>query len=332
MAGLFKNIRKVKALKIAKHILEDRVSAIKLMARRHVFNIGSTHAGLSLQESLSYIDTVYGDYLRYGGLNGGTIAGKNILEIGPGDNLGVALRFIAAGAAKVVCIDRIYTSRDNRQQYNIYLALRDRLSREEIERFDSAVRLEDGKAGFCSDRIKYIYGVDIKDPGDALKDEKFDLVISRAALEHVYGIDSAVGVMDGHLNRGGYQIHKVDLRDHGMFTLDGGNPFLFLTVPKPAWRLMTKHSGKPNRKRADYFERKFKELGYDYNAWITHLMTRADEIVPHKKQISKDIDYSNEDIKAIDTVRAGLSAEFRQIPDEKLLIGGIFIVARKAQT
>ena len=231
MAGLVKNIRKIKALKIAKHILDDRVSALKLRAGRHVFCIGSTHRGLPLRESVSYINAVYDDYLRYSGLGNADLAGKNILEIGPGDNLGVALRFIAAGAARVVCIDRIYPSRDNRQQYNIYLALRDCLGREEKERFDSAVTLKDRKTVFHGDRIRYIYGVDIKEADKAIRGENFDLIISRAALEHVYDIDSAVGVMDGYLSKGGYHIHKVDLRDHEMFTRDGGNPFTFLTIP-----------------------------------------------------------------------------------------------------
>lgn len=329
MTGLIKNIKRIKALKIVKHILEDRISAIKLTAGWYVFHIGSTHKGFSLQESVSYINTVYGDYLRYAGLGEADLSGKNILEIGPGDNMGVALRFIAAGAAKVVCIDRIYPSRDKRQQHRIYLALRDCLSQEEKDRFDSAVTLKDNKIRFYDDKIKYIYGVDIKDAGKAIKGENFDLIISRAALEHVYDIDSAIGVMDRYLRKGGYHMHKVDLRDHGMFTLDGGNPFFFLTISEFTWGLMTKHCGKPNRKRADYFEKKFKGLGYDYNVWITHLMTRADEIMPHKKQITKAIDYNDDDIKVINMIRSGFAKGFKQIPDESLLIGGIFIVARK---
>ena len=329
MTGLINNIRKVKALKIAKHILEDRMSAVKLKAGRYVFSIGTTHGRFSLQESVSYINTVFDDYLSYAGLDKADLAGKNILEIGPGDNLGVALKFIAAGAAKVVCIDRIYPSRDERQQYMIYLALRDSLSREEKERFDSAATLKEGKARFCDDRIKYVYGVDIKDADKAIKGGKFDLIISRAALEHVYDIDSAIGVMDRYLRKGGYHIHKVDLRDHEMFTRDGGNPFSFLTIPPFTWGLMTKHSGKPNRKRADYFEKKFRGLGYDYNVWISRLMTRADEMMPHKKKIEKNADYNNEDIKVIDAIRPGLSPEFKRVSDENLLIGGIFIIARK---
>jgi len=329
MTSLIKGIKRIKALKIAKHIVEDRISAIKLKTGRYVFHIGSTHRGFSLQESVSYINTVYDDYLRYASLGKADLAGKNILEIGPGDNMGVALRFIAAGTAKVVCIDRIYPSRDKRQQHRIYLALRDCLGQEEKERFDSAVTLKEDKVRFCDDKIKYIYGVDIKDAGKAVKGENFDFIISRAALEHVYDVDAAIGAMDEYLRRGGYHIHKVDLRDHEMFTRDGGNPFSFLTIPAFTWGLMTKHCGKPNRKRADYFEKKFKELGYDYNAWITHLMTRADEIIPHKKQITKAIDYNDEDIKVIDMIRSGLTKEFKRIPDENLLIGGIFIVARK---
>ncbi len=329
MTGLMKSIRKIKALKIAKHILEDRVSAAKLKAGRYVFHIGSTHTGFSLEKSVSYIDTVYDDYMKYSGLGKADLSGKSVLEIGPGDNLGVALRLIASGAAKVACIDRIYPSRNERQQHGIYTALRDRLGPGERERFDSAVILKDGKARFCGDRIKYIYGVDIKDADKAVKGESFDVIISRAALEHVYDIDSAIDAMDKYLKKGGYHIHKVDLRDHGMFTRDGYNPFFFLTIPAYTWALMTKHCGKPNRKRADYFEEKFKGLGYDYNARITNLMTREGEIVPHKKLIARGIDYDGGDLRTIEEIRPRLLAEFKRLSDENLLIGGIFIVARK---
>ena len=52
------------------------------------------------------------------------------MEIGHGDNLGVALRFLAAGAAEVICLDKFYSKRDPERQREIYLALRAQLDDE----------------------------------------------------------------------------------------------------------------------------------------------------------------------------------------------------------
>src|SRR5229473_2762503 len=58
---------------------------------------GTTHARKTLQQSLDYINQVFEDYLIYSGISVNMLQGKRILEIGPGDNLGVALKFLLAG-------------------------------------------------------------------------------------------------------------------------------------------------------------------------------------------------------------------------------------------
>src|SRR5512132_2502542 len=64
---------------------------------------GSTHEHWSLEKSVSYIDLVYREYIEYSGLTHEAFRGSRILEVGPGDNFGVALKFLAvAGAEKVV--------------------------------------------------------------------------------------------------------------------------------------------------------------------------------------------------------------------------------------
>jgi len=328
MTLIMKAIRRVKALKIAKNIFEDQLNAIKLKLGVFVFNIGSTHEAFSVRESLAYINSVYDEYLLYADIEKDGLAGKRILEIGPGDNLGVALKFIASGAAQVVCIDRIYSERNERQQCDIYSALRGTLDPDAREFFDLAVTLDCGKVRFNSERIKNISGVDIAGANKILEGE-FDIIVSRAVLEHIYDIDGAFCVMDKHLKKGGRQLHKVDLRDHEMFTRDGFNPLTFLTIPAFVWNLMTRHSGKPNRKTAEYFKEKLEALGYDYDIWVTHLVTRENEIKPHKKEIISGMDYDSRDLEIVKSIRPRLSMEFSRFSDESLLVGGIFITAKK---
>ncbi|MFA5142609.1 MAG: methyltransferase domain-containing protein [Candidatus Omnitrophota bacterium] len=301
-------IRRNKYLKIVKNMLENAVCAFKIKAGLYRHEFGSTHKDFSVAESLAYIDAVFEDYLRYGGISAEKLSGKTVLEIGPGDNLGVALKFIAYGAARVVCVDRIYSARDRKKEFAVYSALRESLGGAEMKsRFDSALELDKGECIFNDNKLVYIYGLDIGERGAALKEDSFDLIISRAVLEHIYNIDSAFDFMDRHLKRGGCHLHKVDLRDHDMFTRDGHNPLTFLTIPEFFWSLMTRYSGKPNRRRADYFEKKLSGFGYDYDISIT----------------------SKEDMSSIDAVRPKLAAEFKGLPDENLLVGGIFIAARK---
>src|SRR6185436_21176944 len=85
---------------------------------------GSTHEFWSLEKSVNYINLVYDEYLKYAGLGPEALRGKRIFEVGPGDNFGVALKFLAAGAAKVVSLDKFYSERNVAQQTRIYQELR----------------------------------------------------------------------------------------------------------------------------------------------------------------------------------------------------------------
>jgi hypothetical protein len=50
-------------------------------------NLGSTHKGRTLSESLTYINTQFDDYLAYWGLPSSALQGKRILEVGFGDTI-----------------------------------------------------------------------------------------------------------------------------------------------------------------------------------------------------------------------------------------------------
>jgi hypothetical protein len=91
-------------------VVKDQRARLAARGRAAPSTSGSTHEGFSLDESLAYIDGVFGDYLTYGGLGAADLAGARVLELGPGDNFGVALRFIAAGAKRVVALDKFASS------------------------------------------------------------------------------------------------------------------------------------------------------------------------------------------------------------------------------
>jgi len=105
---------------------------------------GSTHLNQNVTQSLAYIEKQFADYLNYAGLTASSLTGRRILELGPGDNLGVALKFLAAGAASVVCLDRFYSKRNVAHEKEIYQSLRQTLSSMEKSLFDQAISLNNG--------------------------------------------------------------------------------------------------------------------------------------------------------------------------------------------
>jgi len=291
---------------------------------------GSTHSRNSLSESLAYINVQFNDYLQYSGLTRQMLIGKRVFELGFGDNFGVALKFLAVGAAHAVCLDKFYAKRDDGQQRKIYLALRDTLSYEERRRFDEAIDLTRG-IQLNPTRLKCIYGYDVEAAPELSEAEPFDLMISRVAIQDIYSPDDAFSAMDRMLTPGGYALHKIDLSDQGMFRDLGMNPLTFLTISEPIYRLMAVDSGKPNRKLTDYYRHKMTELGYNAKLLVTSVIGTSGkgDLYPHKEKISPGADYSRSTLSYVRELRPSLASAFRDLPDEELIVDGIFVIARK---
>ncbi len=299
------------------------------------FNLGNfeTHYDtimdrLSLSETLNYIKNVYEDYIRYSSISVEIIRGKRILEIGCGDNLGIALKFLAAGAAQVICLDKFYIKRKSEREYALYKALREQLEDNSKKYFDEAIDLNNG-IEINLDKLKYIYGFGIEKARELFDFESFDLIISRAVLEHIYDIESAFSVMNDLLVAGGYMIHKIDFRDHKMFSDSGMHPLTFLTIPEFIYSLMTRDLSRPNRRLISYYRQKMIELRYDAKIFITGIVGKENEFIPHKEKIRFNIDYSKHTIYLINKIRPNLNIAFRNMSNEDLMVSGIFLVAKK---
>ena len=289
---------------------------------------GSTHFAIPVADSLAYIDKQFSDYLSYAGLTELEISGKKILELGPGDNLGVALKFVASGADSVVCLDRFYSKRDSQHEKEIYDALRERLGTTQQQRFDQAVSLAGG-CEFKPDVVTSIYGDTIEEYAAKIdrKGAKFDLIISCAVLEEIYDLDPTFAAMDSLLAPGGQLIHKVDLSDYGMFRKQGMHPLTFLTIPESIYRRMASDSGLPNRKRLSYYLSKMAELGYEAQIFATSVIPEG--------PLEPAVDMKNANLLSdarralLPGVRSKLDIGFKNVDDADLLIDGILLVARK---
>lgn len=326
LAQLRQVAKKSKVAIISYHVYDNWRTKRRFDAGKIEFTSGSTHSKKTLQESVSYINQVFNDYLRYSGISLDMLRGKRILEIGPGDNIGVALKFLAAGAQQVVCLDKFFSTYDWEQQSEIYRLLREDLNEGEKQVFDEVIDLITGLKS-DSQKLTYRYGTGIEGAEAVLEPESFDIVISRAVFEHLYDLDAAFSAMNTVVRPGGTMIHKIDFRDHGIFS--GHHPLTFLTIPTTVYKLMAYDSGKPNRSLINYYRRKATALGYDTKILITGIVGVENEVIPHKETVSPDVDYTNETLSLLNSIRLQLQPEFKELSDEELMVSGIFLVMRK---
>ncbi|HEY5546114.1 MAG TPA: methyltransferase domain-containing protein [Gemmatimonadaceae bacterium] len=294
---------------------------------------GSTTHKRSVAHAVQYQNQIYDDCVRYGALTPDRIRERVVVELGPGDNIGALLRFIAAGARNVVGADRFYSTHDIEHERKIYIALRATLSDEERRRFDDAVQLEP-TLHFNPERVSYVYGKGAQDIDAVVPPQSVDLVVSRGVLQEVYDIDRAFAAMDRILRPGGVMIHKIDLRDYGMFSSLGYHPREFLTIPNWAYWWMAYNTDKPNRRMLNYYREKMVSMKYDAEFYITGVVSNPylavqPEIIPHTKALVKGVDYTDEHQRLIDTIRPRLQPDFRSLRDDELIAAATMMVGRK---
>ncbi len=329
MASLKTLTRSSKTSIVAYKIFDNWRMRRKFEAGKIETGHGSTHKGKSVAQSLDYINAQFSDYLKYSGLDEKQLEGKRVLELGSGDNVGLALRFLAAGAARVFCLDKFYSVRNPEQQLEIYRALRASLSSPHQRRFDEAVSV-DSSLEINSQRLTCIYGVELSDAATSLGVDKqsFDLIISRAVIEEIYCPDEVFEVTDKLLAPGGLVLHKIDLSDYGIFSGANMHPLTFLTIPERIYRMMASDSGIPNRKLIGYYREKVKALGYKTQIFLTSIIGQG-KLDPHREVVRLNEDYSTATLALVDEIRPRLSGEFQKMATEDLIVDGIFMVGRK---
>lgn len=249
------------ALLFTKAVLSNQLAWIAPAA--YVRLTRQTGRGEGAQESVEqiadYFLGCFDDYRRELGLGAGGfgafLAGKDVLEYGPGDLLGMALLMYAHGAARVHCYDRFPLFVASQKNLKVYERLIAALSGPQRERamaaFEDPLRPE---RGFRTDAIAYFVSPD----GLSGRTRAYDLILSRAVLEHVGNLPRTVVDMARALKPGGITIHEVDLRSHG---LDRYKTFDFLTWPESAYRLMFSRKGFPNRLRVNTYRDLFARAG-----------------------------------------------------------------------
>lgn len=311
-------------LKILALLADDLRWGLNLKRGKIDTDSGAIHSTFSEEKSLRYIEEVFQDYKHYGNIT--NFYGK-IAEIGPGDNAGIALLLRADGCEKVDLIDRFYSHRDPNQQNKIYESLSKiypigqyRIGEGWNDQNLSGVKWKTGQA--AEEYFKSF----AQEFGDG-----YDFILSRAVLEHLYNPLKALSDMVGCLKPGGKMLHKIDLRDHGMFT-PMHHELTFLNIPGSIYRLMTRNSGRPNRILVHRYREILKQLKYinkiDYSILVTGL-SGLGEVSPHQKVENINVEDKQRAENYVKTQRRYLAKEFQEVSNLDLSINGIFLIIEK---
>ena len=279
---------------------------------------GSTHSQLSVPDSLAYIEEVFNDYKHYSGVR--RFAGR-VAEVGPGDNCGVAMLFLADGCESVDLVDRFYSKRDFQQQALIYQTLLERHPECKAKLGDFDINDEATFKG-----LQRYYGESASAEQFFSKSNYYDFIVSRAVLEHIYDPRLAMERMVAGLKNGGILLHKVDLRNHGMFS--DLHELSFFEVPDWLYPWITKGSGRPNRVLIHTYREILSNTIPDHKILITYLVGVGD-IVPHLPYAEIDSALRQKSLDYVKSVRANFAKSLRSVSDEDLSVAGIFIVAHK---
>lgn len=277
---------------------------------------------------LQRINTTFADYQRYGGLTPERLQGRRVLEIGPGETLGVAIRFLGAGASQVTADDKFVPLLRSSFHQRLYRSLLDEMPPAERANASDAVLLDKG-VDVNERRLSYIYGEGIEDAAKSRSLGPFDVIVSNAVLEEIYDVDRMFDSLDKLLMPGGRQVHVIDLGDYGMFTKHGFHPLEFLTVPDPIYRYMVESTGQPNRRPLAYYREKLASLGYRTQIYRTWVLGHPTHLTEYRTQLQKGRDYTDDDLRMVQSFRSNLLPRYERLPDEELLTRSILLVADK---
>jgi SAM-dependent methyltransferase len=304
---------------ISYYILSDLLARLTFLSGSIGTTSGTTHSALSVADSVHYIEEVFEDYKRYSGV---PKFHRRVAEVGPGDNCGIALLFLQDGCERVDLVDRFFSERNMRSQVAIY--------RELLSKYPGLGQYL-GKADLTDEKtfksLARHYGVNAAAENFFATHVGYDFIVSRAVFEHLYDPRAALKCMAAALSPGGYLLHKVDLRDHGMFSV-AHHELKFLEVPGWLYPWMAMGTGRPNRVLAHEYRDTMQHLTLDGRLPVTRLAGIGD-INPHVPYEAIPANLRAESTAYVRSVRKRSATTFRTVSNEDLSVAGVFLVARK---
>jgi SAM-dependent methyltransferase len=192
------------------------------------------------------------DFLRD---SAGSLKDKTVVEIGPGDAIGLAPLFISAGAARYIALDRFMGDVWSSRARALY---------DQIASFRGPFQAD------WQSKVELLR-VSIEQAGQTLP--AADLLVSFDVIEHLADVPVAVRHMSGMLKPDGRMIHRVDYGPHGIW-LSARDPLSFLRVPGWLWAAIGSNRGYPNRVRHPELVQLLRQQGLHVSDRITREQDR----------------------------------------------------------
>jgi SAM-dependent methyltransferase len=306
-------------LAVLYYVQDDALCRARLARGDISTNSGMTHEHGDIERSIDYIEEVFRDYRFYGGID--RFYGR-VAELGPGDSCGVGLLFLADGCESVDLADRFYSQRDPEYHAEVYRVLGGRHPELRSRHVSPGIWEEQNFRG-----LRRHLGASAAAETFFETRRGYDFIVSRAVLEHVYDPLLALEKMADALNPGGMLLHKVDLRDHEMFSREH-HELKFLEVPDWVYPYMTRASGRPNRILVNRYRQALQCLDLDFELLVTRL-AGVGEITPHLVYSNIDSMLRKQSLDYIRSVRCRFARSLRDVADEDLSVAGFFLVARR---
>lgn len=187
------------------------------------------------------------------------LAGKNVLELGPGSDLGIGVYLLAKGSNTYNACDVNNLVKDSPDFF--YDKLIERLQSHEYAESDLQgvkEQLSLARKGQAS-RLNY----QVRDDFDlvaAFGDSTMDLVVSQAAFEHFDDIDLTASRLSQVCRPGAVAVIEIDLKTHSRWIREN-DPNNIYRYPDWLYRLFW-FRGIPNRKRPYQYKQAFERAGW----------------------------------------------------------------------
>jgi SAM-dependent methyltransferase len=246
--------------------------------------------------ALDYFEGVVEDYERIAAHAGvvegdghepALFKGRTVLELGPGNTRAVAMLARLRGALSVDGYDAFdLQTRDPSRLRALYEGL--------LKRAGEPASKVDGL--LTGGRVHHD-AASLKGTG-----RRYDLVISRAVLEHVRDLTKLHRELRELTTADAVLIHKIDMRSHGF---EWDHELDFLLFPEKLYRSLTTHIGEPNRVRAQGYL----DVAMQYGFTPVH--------VSSTRRISPE---------RVAALRDSLAEPYRSLSPEILSVLGIWLV------
>ena len=207
---------------------------------------------------MQVVDAWLGHLGRYVDADGqAALSGKDVLELGPGSDLGVGLYLLSKGAGTYSACDvHDLAAAAPDAFYNSLLARLPANSSKTVD--DLKKELAHAKVE-SSSMLNYVVRSDF-DLVSAFGKNTVDLVFSQAAFEHFDDIDATVGELSKVCRPGAILIAEIDLRTHTRWIRDL-DPNSIYRYPEWLYRAFW-FRGIPNRIRPEQYVRTLERCGW----------------------------------------------------------------------